>query len=377
MPEVVAVIGGGPAGLAAAATVQPLGVQVRVLEKADSVGHRWKNHYDRLHLHTTRKGSGLPGLAIPAEYGRWVKRDDFVAYQEQFAKHHGIELELGTEVKRVERTGDRWHVTTNKGAFEANYIVVGAGYNNVPVMPEWPGRASFTGELVHSREFRTGAKYQGKKVVVVGSGNTGAEIAVDLVEQGASEVWWSIRTPPVILPRSLGGIATQAFGIVLRPLSPKLVDPIMTGVGKLVIGSLAKFGLPKATRGGYTAVLEDHVLPILDVGLVAAIKRGAVKPVGTIKAFEGNSVILADDTRIEPDAVIACTGYRPALEPVIGHLGVLDEDGIPTVSGAKQHANAPGMFFLGYTNALSGNLREISHHAHQVAAQIARLKTAT
>ena len=154
----------------------------------------------------------------------------------------------------------------------------------------------------------------------------------------------------------------------------------MTGVNKLWIGNLAKFGLPKATRGGYTAVLQDHVLPILDVGLVASIKAGKVKPVPEIASFERDTIVMADGQRIQPDAVIACTGYRTALVPILGHLGVLDESGIPTVAGAKHHDNAPGMYFLGYTNALSGNLREIAQHARQVATKIAQqpqLRTAT
>jgi putative flavoprotein involved in K+ transport len=381
MSDVVVVIGGGPAGLAAAAMLKPLGLSVRVLEKASAVGERWRNHYERLHLHTTRRMSGLPGLDIPAEYGRWVGRDDFVKYQEQYAKHHGIESELGTTVERVDRFGDGWRVKTSKGDIDAKYVVVATGYNNIPFMPEWPGRATFTPELVHSRDYRSGAAYKAKKVLVVGTGNTGAEIATDLVEQGAAEVWWSYRTPPVILPRALVGIATQTFGIMLRPLSPKIVDPIMAGVGKLWIGNLNKYGLPKATRGGYTAVLEDHVLPILDVGLVGAIKAGKVKPVPTIASLAGKVVTFSDGQTVEPDAVIACTGYRTALDTILGHLGVLDKDGIPTVSGTKQHANAPGMFFLGYTNALSGNLREIAAHARQLGDVIGRehkqLKTGT
>lgn len=381
MSDVVAIIGGGPAGLAAAATLKPLGLTVRVLEQAEGVGARWRNHYDRLHLHTTRTGSALPGMAMPSTYGRWVKRDDFVTYQEQYAKHHGIELETGTTVERVERNGQGWRLTTSKGTIDATYVIVATGYNNIPYTPEWPGRETFTGTLVHAREYRSGAAYKGKKVMVVGTGNTGAEIATDLVEQGAAEVWWSFRTPPVILPRALVGIATQAFGIMLRPLSPKIVDPIMAGVGRLWIGNLKKYGLPRPTRGGYTGVLEDHVLPILDVGLVRAIKRGQVKPVATIGRFDGNSVVLSDGQRLEPDVVIACTGYRTALDGIVGHLGVLDKEGIPTVSGTTQHEGAPNMYFLGYTNALSGNLREIAAHARRVADVIGRthkqLKTGT
>lgn len=369
-PDVVAIIGGGPAGLAAAATLKPLGLRVRVLEQADTIGARWRGHYDRLHLHTTRGMSALPGLAIPKAYGRWVSRDDFVRYQESYARHHEIEVELGTAVERVDRLGDGWRAATSKGPIDARYVIVSAGYNNVAHVPPWPGRDRFTTELVHSQYYKNGARYHGKQVLVVGTGNTGAEIATDLVEHGA-EVLWSFRTPPTILPRAIAGIATQAFGIMLRPLSPKIVDPIISGVGRVTIGNLAKYGLPRPTRGAYTAVLRDHVLPILDVGLVKAIKRGAVRPVPTIASFDGTAVVLGDGQRVTPAAVIACTGFRPALEPIVGHLGVLDADGAPLVHGPAEHAGAPGMYFVGYTNAISGNLREIASHARQLAGLIA------
>ncbi len=367
--DVVAVVGGGPAGLAAAATLKPLGLRVRVLEQATAIGARWRDHYDRLRLHTTRTLSALPGLPIPADYGPWVSRDDFARYQQAYATHHGLEPELGTTVERIERIDDGWRVITSNGPIAARYVVVGMGYNNVPFVPAWPGRETFAAELVHSREYRSGAKYTGKHVLVVGTGNTGAEIATDLAEHGA-DVWWSFRTPPTILPRAIAGIAMQRFGIVLRPMPVKLVDAIVSSVARMTFGGLRKFGLPRPTRGAYTAVLQDHVLPILDVGLARAIKSGRVKPVPTIASFDGASVVLADGQRLVPDAVIACTGFRPALEPVVGHLGVLDRDGIPTAHGATEHPNAPAMFFLGYTNAISGNLREIGKHARDVAARV-------
>jgi putative flavoprotein involved in K+ transport len=368
--DTVVVIGGGPAGIAVAATLKSLGVRTRILERADSVGARWRGHYDRLHLHTTRRGSGLPGLAIPSSYGRWVSRDDFVRYQEAYVRHHGLELELGTSVERVDRAGDGWNVKTSKGDIAGRFVVVAAGFNNAATTPSWPGFDGFGGELVHSKDYKTGAKYKAKRVVVVGTGNTGAEIATDLVEQGASEIWWAYRTPPTILPRAFAGVATQSLGILLRPLPAGVVDPIASVFGRLTVGNLRKFGLPPAQRGMYTAVLRDQVLPVLDVGLVGAIKQGRVKPVPTIERFEANDVVLIDGQRITADAIVVCTGFRPALEPIVGHLGVLDNHGIPSVHGAEQHANAPGLFFLGYTNAISGLLREIAHHAGKVARVI-------
>jgi putative flavoprotein involved in K+ transport len=365
-PDVVAVIGGGPAGLAVAATLVPLGFRVRVLEKADAIGARWRGHYDRLHLHTTRTLSSLPGLAIPRECGRWVSRDDFVRYLDRYVEHHALAPELGTTVERLDRAGDGWKLLTSRGDVEAKFVVVGGGYNNVPSVPAWPGRDRFTGELIHSHRYRNGARYQGKRVLVAGTGNSGAEIATDLADHGA-EVWWSFRTPPNILPRAALGVATQGLGILLRPLPPRIVDAIAAGFAWVTVGNLAKFGLPRPSGGLYTRARRDRVLPILDVGLVTAIKSGQVRPVPAIESFDASSVVLGDQQRLAPDAVIACTGFRPALEPILGHLGVLDRDGVPLVHGSERHAHAPGVFFVGYNNPISGNLREIARHARQIA----------
>ena len=367
--DVVAVIGAGPAGLAAAATLQPLNFRVRVLEQSDSFAWRWRHHYDRLHLHTTRRLSALPGLKIPTECGRWVSRDDFVRYLESYVKRHAIAVELGTAVQRVERVAGGWHLSTSKGAVDADFVVVCAGYNNRAFTPDWPGRAGFAGELVHSQDYRNGEPYRGKRVLVVGTGNSGAEIATDLVEHGA-DVYWSFRTPPNILPRSIVGIPAQGLGIMLRPLPAKLVDPIVAAFERVTVGNLLPFGLPRPTRGMYSGVLNDHVLPILDVGVVAAIKSGRLRPVTAVASFDAACVLLVDQQRLDVDAVVSCTGFRPALETIVGHLGVLDASGTPLVHGIQQHPAAPGVFFFGYTNAISGNLREITTHARQLSRKL-------
>src|SRR6185503_11072885 len=118
------------------------------------------------------------------------------------------------------------------------------------------------------------------------------------------------------------------LGVMLRPLPPAIVDQIGAAVARLTFGSLAAYGLPRAPRGLYTALLETDAIPILDVGLVDALRRGAVRPVAGVVRLDDRDVVLSDDTRVAPDAVIACTGFRTALEPIVGHLGVLDAHGV-------------------------------------------------
>ncbi len=365
----VIVVGGGPGGLAAAAACKAAGVTARVLDRAGEVGASWMAHYDRLHLHTVRWLSSLPGLAIPREYGAWVSRDHVVAYLKAYAAHHALDVQHGVEVTRIDRGGPGWTLQTSTGELAAEQVVVATGYNRIPFLPSWPGQ--FSGELLHSSRYRNGAAYRGRDVLVVGSGNSGAEIAVDLVEQGAQRVRLSVRTPPNLLPRSMAGVPTQALGVVLRHLPAGFVDAVAGGINRLVMGDLSRYGLAKSPKGAFTRALDGQI-PILDVGLVAQLKAGKVEVVGALESFEGAEIILAGGARVRADVVVAATGYQRGLEPLVGHLGVLDGRGLPAVHGARTHADAPELHFIGYTNPVSGNLREMSLDARKIASAISR-----
>jgi putative flavoprotein involved in K+ transport len=367
-----AVIGAGPAGLATAAMLRKRGVDVVVIDRAEGVGASWRGHYDRLHLHTVRWLSHLPGLRIPREHGRWVHRDGVVEYLERYAAHHELDLMLGTAVTSLARTDGVWSVATSNGTVEAGAVVVATGYNHTPFLPEYPGRESFEGELLHASQYRNAEPYRGRDVLVVGSGNTGAEIAVDLVEGGARRVRLAVRTPPNIVRRQVAGTPNQVLTLGLRRLPPRFVDAIARVARRLTIGDLSAFGLPMPERGVYTRVVEDDVIPIIDVGLIDCVKKNQVEIVGALLGFEGPDVVLAGRNRIRPEVVIVATGYRRGLEPLVGDLGVLDSRGKPVVNGARTPPGAPGLYFTGYTNPISGMFRELNIDARRIARAIAR-----
>ncbi|MFI2778040.1 flavin-containing monooxygenase [Streptomyces sp. ALB3] len=370
----VYVIGGGPGGLAAAAALKEKGVRAVVLEKSGSVGASWRHHYDRLHLHTTRRWSALPGLAMPRRFGRWVSRDDMVRYLEKYAGHHELEVVTGVEVSRIDRSGDGtgWQLHATGGrVLSGRAVVVATGFNHTPKVPSWPGRDGFTGELVHAAGYRNPAPYAGKDVLVVGIGNTGAEIAVDLVEGGASRVRIAVRTTPHIVRRSTAGWPAQATAVLVRRLPVRLVDLAGRLLGRVSVPDLAGHGLPRPGTGLYSRVKEGAI-PVQDVGLISAVRSGRVAPVAAVESFDGDTVVLADGTGITPDAVIAATGYERALEGLVGHLGVLDARGRPVVHGARTPHGAPDLYFTGFTNPISGMLREIALDARRIATRVAR-----
>ncbi|WP_327724247.1 NAD(P)/FAD-dependent oxidoreductase [Streptomyces europaeiscabiei] len=370
----VYVIGGGPGGLAVAYALRAQGVRAVVLEKADGVGASWRRHYDRLHLHTTRRLSGLPGLPMPRRFGRWVSRDNVVRYLEKYAEVHQLEIVTGVEVSRVERSADGtgWLLHATGGReLTGGAVVVATGYNHTPHIPDWPGRDSYTGELVHASEYHNPEPYAGRDVLVVGIGNTGAEIAVDLVEGGAARVRLAVRTAPHIVRRSTAGWAAQYTGVVVRRLPVALVDRLAKPMAKLSVPDLSAHGLTRPDTGLYSRVNEGSI-PVQDVGLIDAVRKGKVEIVGSVEGFEDGKVALGDGTRIETDAVIAATGYRRALEGLVGHLDVLDERGKPVVHGARSPKNAPGLYFTGFTNPISGMFRELALDAEKIARTVAK-----
>ncbi|MGW1953910.1 flavin-containing monooxygenase [Streptomyces sp. NPDC001920] len=370
----VYVIGGGPGGLSVAHTLRAQGLRAVVLEKSDRIGASWRGHYDRLHLHTTRRLSGLPGLPIPRRFGRWVSRDDVVRYLEKYAEHHDLEIVTGVEVSRVEPApdGSGWLLRATGGReLTGAAVVVATGHNHTPRIPDWPGRDTYSGEFLHARAYRNPAPYTGRDVLVVGVGNTGAEIAVDLVEGGASRVRLAVRTTPHIVRRSTAGWAAQFTSILVRRLPVGLVDRLARPLARLSVPDLSAQGLPRPDTGLYSRV-EEGAVPVLDVGLVDAVRKGRVEIVAAVDGFEGDKVVLADGSRVSPDAVIAATGYVRALENLVGHLGVLDPRGRPTARGGRTPANAPGLYFTGFTNPISGNLREMAIDATKIAKSVSR-----
>jgi putative flavoprotein involved in K+ transport len=370
----VYVIGGGPGGLAAAQALRAQGVRAVVLERSDRVGSSWRGHYDRLHLHTTRRLSALPGLAMPRSFGRWVARDDVVRYLEKYAEYHELEIVTGVEVSRVEPAPDGagWLLRASGGReLTGRAVVVATGFNHTPYVPEWPGRADWTGEFLHAGSYRSAKPYAGRDVLVVGAGNTGAEIAVDLVEGGARRVRLAVRTVPHIVRRSTAGWAAQYSAVLVRRLPVRLVDRMSEVMCRISVPDLSSRGLPRPDTGLYSRV-KQGAIPVQDVGIIDAVRTGKVEIVAAVESFDADGVLLTDGTRIEPDTVIAATGYARGLQPLLGHLGVLDGRGRPVVSGARTPQTAPGLYFTGYTNPISGMLRELARDAERIARAVAR-----
>lgn len=371
----VAVIGGGPAGLSAAAMVTRAGMHPVVFERSE-VGSSWRGHYDRLHLHTVRWLSNLPGLPFPKSEGKWVSRDGVVRHLDKYVGHFNLEVRAGVEVSRVDQRDGGWTLQTSQGPIHAWAVVVATGYNKIPIDPKWEGQDTYPGEFVLGAHYLNPAPYLGKDVLVVGPGNSGAEIATDLGETaGHGKIWLSYRTPPNITLRE-GPIPPPLMGILMKWLRVPTGsgDKFLAYMQRKSVGDLSEYGLPAAPRGIVTQMIRDDVIPVMDMGIIQMVKDRTVVPVPGVARIEGSDVVLADGRRLSPDAIIACVGYRRGLEGLVGHLGVLDEKLKPLAVRGQSDPAAPRLHFAGLDPVTTGLFRQFGIEARGIVRSLRKAR---
>jgi len=367
----VVIIGAGPAGVSMALSLRDRGLRPLLIERGDHVGAAWSGRYDRLKLNTGRAFSHLPGRPYPKGTPMFPTRDDVVAHLDLHAHAPGIELRLSTEVTRVDRRGTGWRLETSTGDIDAHEVVIAIGNQHTPRVPELPGADSFTGELLHSSDYRNPRPYHGKNVLAVGAGSSGMEIAYDPATGGAAKVWLAIRTPPNIMLRSLpGGLSVDPLALTMYRLPYRIADAIGRRARRASLPDLSEFGLPIPEEGVFAREKRVEQAPTLvDMEVIDAVRDGSIEVVAAVDSFERDKVVLVDGTRLDPDAVVLATGYIRGLEPLVGHLGVLDATGKPVVSGVRPAAQ--GLRFIGYDirPSLIGHMAKLSK---RIAKRIAR-----
>jgi len=371
--ERVIVVGAGAAGLAVALELRRRGIDPLVLEREQTVGKTWRDRYRGLRLNTVRQLSAPRRAPIPRCAGRWVDRTEFAAHLERLARRGGLRLMPGTEAARLEREGSAWAVATADGGLRAGAVVVTTGHDREAKLPDWPGRDRFRGELLHSSAYLDAGDYIDRDVLVVGPGNSGSEIATQLAARGAARVRLAVRTPVNLVPATVLGIPASWVARAAESAPRRAVDIGARAIQRLAFGDLARHGMRRAPRGVATELRERGLGPVLDRGFVGALKRGAIEIIPAVEGFDGSAVRLSGGAMINPDLVIAATGYHPRLEPLVGHLGVLDERGLPLVrDGRGELYGAPGLYFNGYWLPLSGQLPAMRRSSRRIARAIAR-----
>jgi len=371
----VLIVGGGAAGLSAAGALAARGVGAVVLEQDPEIGGTWARRYDRLHLHTTRRFSGLAHYPIPRRYPTYLSRDDVVAYLREYARHFDMRVATGVTVRTIRRRSESsdWIVETDDEVRRAPVVVVATGQYRQPIVPPWPGRDLFRGALTHSVDYRNAAPYVGRRVLVVGAGNSGAEIATDLIDGGAAFVAISVRTAPPIVPRDPFGMPVQRTSILLSALPPVVGNSIGRLTARLTLGDVTRFGMPAAAFVPYTT----RRVPLIDVGFVDALKRRRVLVRPAVVRLTAAGAVFADGAEESFDAIVAATGFGTGLAALLETRDVLDDEGVPRGRAGEPTIEA-GLYFVGFTHSLRGHLFEANLASRRLARNVERyLRAAT
>ncbi len=371
--EKTLIIGAGPAGLAMAGQLVHRNLPFTILEASEYTGFSWRKHYDRLHLHTVKEHSALPYLPYPPDYPTYVSRLQMVEYLERYAEHFSIKPLFNQKVIRIQpnpTTDETWLVQTETDSFVAERVIVATGYNRIPNVPELPGQRNFRGIIWHSSEYRNGAPFRDENVLVVGMGNTGAEMALDLLEHGAKP-FISVRRPINIVRRDVFGRPAQPTAIFLSRF-PNWFYDLVTGLSqKLTVGDLSKYGLGKPAHPASYDTRRGKI-PVIDLGTLDQIKAGNITVLPAVQQVNAKTVAFTDGRELPFDAIMLATGYKPGLTSILADAlsaRILNERGYPR-SLWFDEPSLRGLYFLGYTTPLTGIIYNLNIDSAQIAEQI-------
>jgi cation diffusion facilitator CzcD-associated flavoprotein CzcO len=366
----VIVIGAGPAGLATSRELRRRGVDHIVLERGDGVGHTWANLYDSLVLHTGKHLSGLPGLPLGARAPLFPPRALFVEYLHQYASIFRLPIRTCTPVERVAPENGAWRVTTPGGDLVARAVVMATGIVANPILPALPGRERFRGQVMHSVEYRRPAPFAGRRVLVVGTGNSAGEIAPELARAGA-EVTLSVRSGAVAVPRELLGLPIQYAAVVTSLLPAGLQRSMLRATARLGELMRGPSPLPRPPDEDGARARRCPDVPLIGFHLTEAIREGLIRVVPALESYTPDGARFADGSTSPFDVVILATGFRPALAP-LGPIVTLDRCGFASRAGRVVSTDQPGLYFVGQTYDRRGGLFNIGRDAKRAAGLIAR-----
>ena len=363
------IIGAGPSGLAMAGRLKKSGIPFEILEKSGDVGITWRNHYDRLHLHTDKKYSELPHFPFPKDYPTFVPKAKYIEYLDSYVKHFAIKPLFNQEVISVERTSGVWLVKTKTGEYQAKNVILSTGYNRVPRIPRFEGQEKFKGEIFHVHHYKNGKAYTGKNVLVVGYGNSGAEIALDLYECGA-KTFVSIRNPINIIKREFMGYSTQSLAIFMIRFGNTFYDFVAKILKRMSEKALEGTGIPVSPLAPSEQIRTLGKVAVIDVGTLLQIKAKNITVMPDITELTEDGVLFVNGEKKLIDVIVLATGYHARIEEIVKGVGpLLNERGYPKAMWNDEETYN-GLYFVGFNLPLTGILRDIYLSSEKVLQQI-------
>ncbi|ESW34637.1 hypothetical protein PHAVU_001G168000 [Phaseolus vulgaris] len=360
------IVGAGPSGLATAACLREQGVPFVLLERADCIASLWqKRTYDRLKLHLPKQFCQLPKLPFPEDFPEYPTKKQFIEYLESYARHFEINPQFNECVQsaRYDETSGLWRVKTvsstgatrNEVEYICRWLVVATGENAECVMPEIEGLSDFKGEIIHACDYKSGESFRGKKVLVVGCGNSGMELSLDLCNHHASPSM-VVRSSVHVLPREIFGKSTFEFAVMMLQWLPLwLVDKIILILAWFVLGNVEKLGLKRPATGPLELKNTKGKTPVLDLGALEKIRSGEIKVVPGVKRFNNGEAELVNGEKLDVDAVVLATGYRSNVPYWLQEGEFFSKNGYPKTSFPHGWKGNAGLYAVGFTKrGLSG-----------------------
>lgn len=373
------IVGAGPSGLAAAACLKERGVPSLVIERSDCIASLWQHKtYDRLKLHLPKQFCELPLMAFPPDFPTYPTKQQFVQYLEDYAARFDIRPVFGQAVASAEFDEELqfWRVRTAAAAeggeaveYVCRWLIVATGENAEAVVPSIEGMAEFGGGVVHTSGYKSGSVYGGKKVLVVGSGNSGMEVCLDLCNHNACPSL-VVRDTVHILPREMLGKSTFGLSMwLLKWLPMRLVDRFLLVVSWLVLGDTARYGLDRPRLGPLELKSLSGKTPVLDVGTLDKIKSGDIKVCPAIQRLWYQSAEFVDGRVENYDAIILATGYKSNVPCWLKESEMFcEKDGLPKRPFPNCWKGECGLYAVGFTKR---GLLGASIDAKNIAADIA------
>ncbi|KAL1815467.1 hypothetical protein ACET3Z_018041 [Daucus carota] len=365
------IIGAGPSGLAAAACLRRKGVPFFIVEKESCLASLWKlKTYDRLKLHLPKEFCQLPCMPFPQEFPAYPTKQQFITYLEAYANHFSITPRYGEGVQwaHYDPAKRLWHVRADKAVYLCRWLIVATGENAVPVLPNIAGLQDFGGRILHTSEYKNGDEHRGRKVLVVGCGNSGMEISLDLCNYDA-QVSLVVRHELHVLPKEMLGKSTIALSMhLIKWLPLRFVDWLLILSSWLIHGDTSRRGIVRPKTGPLQLKEATGRTPVLDVGSMAKINTGEIKVVRGIKKFIPNGVEFEGGRTEGFDTVILATGYRSNVASWLKEEDFISgKDGNSENTFPKGWKGENGIYSVGFSRQ---GLLGISIDAQRVAEDI-------
>lgn len=338
------VIGGGQSALACGYYLRRTDLKHVLLDENDYPGGAWSNGWDSLTLFSPAEHSSLPGWQMPKSEGEFPSRDEVIEYLIQYEERYHIPVKRGVTVQSIEKgEEDTFVVKTNQGKFRANRIIAATGTYKAPFIPEISGLKDFEGISLHSAAYKNATVFKNQSVLIVGEGNSGAQILAEVSKVAAT--FWATRKDPEYLPDDVDGrvLFDSASAIYYAKQEGKVLD-----VAKINLGNIVMIPPVKKAR-----------------------ERGVLKRTGALSAFEKSHVVWEDGQITRVDAVIWCTGFHNNTK-YLKELVSLDEKGKILTDGTRS-IDEPNLWLVGFggwTGFASATLIGVGRSARHTIKEI-------